>query len=132
MRRIRIDINIFVIALILFISGLPNYLQAQYQYKWMNVGSLHNWFSEIGCEIEVGRSSSANQQDGLQWPALYRETLAEQEVLTDEATMRVCDRYHPELLHQSQLLVLLRYRKNGSGDRSSVVYQSGPVPLSSV
>jgi len=74
MRRKRIDIKIFVIALILFISGLPNYLQAQYQYKWMNVGSLHNWFSEIGCEIEVGRSSAANQQDGLQWPALYPYT----------------------------------------------------------
>jgi hypothetical protein len=39
-------------------------------YKWMSVGSLHNWYSEMGCEIEHGRVP--HQQDGLQWPANLR------------------------------------------------------------
>jgi len=39
-------------------------------YKWMAFGSLHNWISKMGCEIEQGRSGNANQQDGLQWPAI--------------------------------------------------------------
>lgn len=38
--------------------------------KWMSVGSLHSWYSNVGCEIEEGRI--LEQQDGLQWPALYR------------------------------------------------------------
>jgi ligand-binding sensor domain-containing protein len=39
--------------------------------RMMGVGSLHNWFSSSGSEIEVGRSPSADQQDGWQWPAQY-------------------------------------------------------------
>jgi hypothetical protein len=35
----------------------------------MNVGSLHNWYSEIGCEVEHGWV--ARQQYGLRWPAIY-------------------------------------------------------------
>jgi hypothetical protein len=38
--------------------------------KWMSVGSLHNWYSEYGCEIEEGRVKV--QQDGLRWPAIYQ------------------------------------------------------------
>ncbi len=71
MRKKRIDISVFVIALILLVSALPYHVQAQFKYKWMNVGSLHNWYSEVGCEVEEGRSSAAHQQDGLQWPALF-------------------------------------------------------------
>lgn len=44
---------------------------AQQEVRWMAAGSLHNWFSNLGCEIEVGRSANADQQDGLQWPAWY-------------------------------------------------------------
>ena len=40
--------------------------------KWIAVGDLHNWFSEAGCEIEVGRTGQIDdQQDGLRWPAFY-------------------------------------------------------------
>lgn len=43
------------------------------QVKWMSVGSLHTWYSSMGCEREVGRRGLvADQQDGLQWPAIYR------------------------------------------------------------
>ncbi|MCB0281698.1 MAG: hypothetical protein H6627_03585 [Calditrichae bacterium] len=50
---------------------LPLIANAQFTNRWMAVGSLHNWFSEIGNEIEVGRTPSSPQQDGLQWPAIY-------------------------------------------------------------
>lgn len=40
--------------------------------KWIAVGDLHNWYSEAGCEIEVGRTGQvSDQQDGLRWPAFY-------------------------------------------------------------
>ncbi len=43
---------------------------AQYQLKFMSAGSLHSWYSAIGCEIEVG-GPVGTQQDGLQWPAIH-------------------------------------------------------------
>ena len=58
---------LLTISLAVFV--LPQFLQAQ-EYRWLAAGSFHNWFSEMGCEIEVGRSSSAAQQDGAQWPAI--------------------------------------------------------------
>ncbi|RKY53951.1 MAG: fibronectin [Candidatus Neomarinimicrobiota bacterium] len=40
--------------------------------KWISIGMLQNWFSDGGCEIEVGRRHEIDdQQDGFQWPALY-------------------------------------------------------------
>jgi hypothetical protein len=45
-------------------------VNAQYAIKWMSAGSLHSWYSAIGCEIEEGRI--LRQQDGLRWPAIYK------------------------------------------------------------
>jgi hypothetical protein len=42
----------------------------QYKNQWMSVGSLHNWYSEIGCELE--EAWVKRQQYGMQWPAIYR------------------------------------------------------------
>ncbi|UCF64123.1 MAG: hypothetical protein JSW33_16415, partial [bacterium] len=55
----------FNIFLILVILGIPQLSKAQ--HKWMAVGSLHNYYSEMGSEIEHGRRET--QQDGLVWPA---------------------------------------------------------------
>lgn len=55
-------------SLLLLISG--SQLQAQYEVKWLAVGSLHNWYSEIGSEIEHGFQPV--QQYGMQWPAIYQ------------------------------------------------------------
>jgi hypothetical protein len=46
--------------------------QAQGQTKWIQVGSLHNWYSERGGEIEEG--NVLEQQYGLRWPALVNRT----------------------------------------------------------
>jgi len=40
------------------------------ELKYMSVGSLHNWYSDLGCEIEVA-GPAKTQQDGMQWPAIY-------------------------------------------------------------
>jgi len=40
---------------------------------WMAIGDLRSWYSSGGCEIEVGRTfETKTQQDGLQWPAQFR------------------------------------------------------------
>ncbi len=49
---------------------VPLQTNAQFANKWINVGSMHNWFSEIGSEIEHG--FVASQQYGLQWPAFIK------------------------------------------------------------
>lgn len=41
------------------------------EIKYMSVGSLHNWYSDLGCEIEVA-GPAKTQQDGMQWPAIYQ------------------------------------------------------------
>ncbi len=51
---------------------LPDTARSQ-QSKWMAVGMLHDWYSDGGCEIEVGRTHLvSDQQDGLRWPAQFR------------------------------------------------------------
>lgn len=61
-----------LITFISFLLILP-FMQtnAQWENKWMAAGSLHNWFSEIGCEGEELGPIIA-QQAGLQWPAEYQ------------------------------------------------------------
>ncbi len=78
MKRDKTGTEAIILLLVLIILSWPFKGQAQFRYQWMDVGSLHNWFSEVGCEVEEGRSSSANQQDGLQWPAIlpYQDSQA--------------------------------------------------------
>lgn len=69
-------INIYlIIILACILLVLPDKIFAQYTIKWMTAGSLQSWFSEIGCEIEEGRT--LEQQDGMQWPAIYDRQDAE-------------------------------------------------------
>lgn len=42
---------------------------AQGATKWVAVGAMSNWYSEVGCEIEHGNFPS--QQYGLRWPSEY-------------------------------------------------------------
>lgn len=44
--------------------------EAQVEYRWLSVGSYHNFYSSIGSEIEEGFIKE--QQGGWQWPAIYR------------------------------------------------------------
>jgi len=71
MKKNILNYYLFVFLLGLILAGAST-IQAQ-EFKWMSVGSLHNWYSEMGCEKEVGRTSGVSQQDGLQWPAIFRK-----------------------------------------------------------
>lgn len=46
---------------------------AQFNKKWLSAGSLHNWYSEAGNEVESG-GFVGSQQDGMRWPGIYRFT----------------------------------------------------------
>jgi hypothetical protein len=61
-------IFLFVLAgLVFFALSKPSF--AQYDYKWMTVGSMQSYYIASGSEIEEGRVKE--QQDGLQWPGFY-------------------------------------------------------------
>jgi hypothetical protein len=55
-------------AALLFL--MPRQAEAQFERNWLSVGSLHNWYSAGGAEVEHGLVSQ--QQYGLRWPGLYR------------------------------------------------------------
>jgi hypothetical protein len=55
---------------VVFCALTPFLANAQFTVKWMAVGSLHNWYSEIGSEIEHGNLKV--QQCGMQWEGIYR------------------------------------------------------------
>jgi hypothetical protein len=65
-KKIFIKLHFLIFMIVLFSTST---IFSQYQIKWMSVGSLHNWYSEIGSEIEEGFVKE--QQYGLQWPAIY-------------------------------------------------------------
>lgn len=61
--------KIFITLLFLLFFVSISSLMAQGRTRWMAIGSLHNWYSEFGAEIEVGLVGE--QQYGMRWPALY-------------------------------------------------------------
>ena len=63
-------LNLTNLFIFLILVGFSSTSYSQYAIKWMSVGSLHNWYSEIGSEKEEG--FVLQQQYGMQWPALYK------------------------------------------------------------
>ena len=60
-----------VLGLMVFLGTISTVLGDE--TKWIAIGSLHNWYSSAGSEIEVGRTSAISDQgDGLRWPAQFR------------------------------------------------------------
>lgn len=71
--RLKSRYNVFYKSITVLLLGMllfSSQSSAQYKNVWMSVGSLHNWYSEIGSELEHG--FVARQQYGMQWPAIYR------------------------------------------------------------
>lgn len=62
--------KIICASLLLLMFGMPQNTHAQVEYRWLSVGSFHNFYSSIGSEIEEGFIKE--QQGGWQWPAIYR------------------------------------------------------------
>src|SRR3970040_479451 len=69
MKQNRSVTRLYTFLLIICFFSLSGTAFSQYAIKWMSAGSLHNWYSEIGSEIEEG--FVLQQQYGLQWPAIY-------------------------------------------------------------
>ena len=59
-----------VIFLAIFFFFEATELFAQTQYRWLDVGSFHNFYSNIGSERTNGFIDE--QQGGWQWPAIYK------------------------------------------------------------
>ncbi|HEX2867403.1 MAG TPA: hypothetical protein VHO03_10195 [Ignavibacteriales bacterium] len=59
------------LLLAVIISVCSGTSKAQYAFKNMSVGSLHNFYTAIGGEIEEARMPK-EQQDGWEWPGIYR------------------------------------------------------------
>ena len=56
--------------LIILSLGIQFVTYGQFKNVWMSAGSLHNWYSEIGSELEEA-GFIKTQQFGMQWPAIY-------------------------------------------------------------
>ncbi|MCK9425901.1 MAG: T9SS type A sorting domain-containing protein [Ignavibacteriaceae bacterium] len=52
------------------ISNIPGPVNYGDKFKWLNIGSLQNWYGWRGSEVEVS-GPTKGQQDGMQWPAQY-------------------------------------------------------------
>ncbi len=60
--------NLIILSLLLIFS-----ITFADKTTWMSIGSLHDWYSSAGCEVEVGRRHViSDQQDGLRWNAQFR------------------------------------------------------------
>jgi hypothetical protein len=55
-----------IVLLLVLINTLSIFGQGR--TRWLGVGSVHNWYSEFGCEIEQGLVNE--QQYGMRWPAI--------------------------------------------------------------
>ena len=72
MRRIFSMKKFPTIILLTFLIIMLSFPLSAEESMWLAVGSLQNWFSAGGCEVEVGRRHEiVDQQDGFQYPALY-------------------------------------------------------------
>jgi photosystem II stability/assembly factor-like uncharacterized protein len=80
--------------------------------RWMGIGSLQNWFSSAGCEIEVGRSTSADQEDGWQWPAQY----SRQDMQASKGLWIGTTGYHDGATLYPRKVVHLGPRSRGTGE----------------
>ena len=61
----------FVVISLILTSAFTDRLFCQPETRWMSVGSFQNWYSNAGCEIELGRAfNEGDEQDGFQWPAI--------------------------------------------------------------
>lgn len=66
-KRKRIHLASFIIVLLCV--GFSQSSDAQFRANWLSAGSYHNWYSEIGMEIEHGLRNV--QQFGKRWPGIY-------------------------------------------------------------
>jgi len=62
-----------LLPLCLLAAGAFQITKAQFTNKWLSAGSFHNWYSEVGSQVESA-GFVKTQQDGWRWPGIYRFT----------------------------------------------------------
>lgn len=103
-------LSIVVIGIVC-IAGLPESGQAQYQTNWLSGGAMHNWYSEIGAEIEHGLRNV--QQFGLRWPGIYQY----QDMQAAKALWIGARNYtEPDGRHQDYKVIHVGPRASGAGN----------------
>lgn len=113
MKKNKAILDFFNLLFIISFFALSTTAFSQYAIKWMSAGSLHNWYSEIGSEIEVGFVSE--QQYGLQWPAIY----AHQDIQCAKALWIGCTNFSSPVDPQSPYIVKVVHvgpRVTGAGE----------------
>ncbi len=100
----RNNFRLFCKACIVAIVLLPwmvHEAEAQIETRWLNAGSLHNWFSSIGSEIEHGLISE--QQYGKRWPGIYQYQDAQAAramwIGTSQFTDQHGETFQPKVVH---------------------------------
>ena len=71
-KLMKINTMCLLFATALLAVMISSQARAQGLTKWVQVGSLHEWYSEKGSEMEEG--NVLEQQYGLRWPALVNRT----------------------------------------------------------
>ncbi|HEY6951107.1 MAG TPA: T9SS type A sorting domain-containing protein [Bacteroidota bacterium] len=100
-----------LVCIIALLTAGSDTALSQGQTNWLASGSLQNWFSEKGCEIEEGYVQQ--QQYGLRWPAQYKHQdiqaakglLIGVQTFTDQANIT----WTPKVIHVGP-------RMNGDGE----------------
>ena len=66
-------VRLLFVSALLALALIPEAAaQVPQQTRWLRVGSLRSWFSSYGCEMEIGRTGNATEQnDGMIWPAEF-------------------------------------------------------------
>lgn len=62
-------INTSCLLILISMATSVQFAHAQVLHKWLAVGSLHNFYSNVGTEVEHSRIN--RQQDGMVWPGIY-------------------------------------------------------------
>ncbi len=70
MNSVFVRIKSCIPIMICLLLGMQSINSGQFKNVWMSAGSLHNWYSEIGSELEEA-GFIKTQQFGMQWPAIY-------------------------------------------------------------
>jgi hypothetical protein len=64
--------KISLAAACVMLLSLAAQAQVPQQVRWLRVGELRSWYSNFGCEMEIGRTGNATEQnDGMIWPAQF-------------------------------------------------------------
>jgi len=65
--------SVLITSSVLLVGQVEPALAQSGEYRWLRVGSLRSWYSNVGSEMELARTGQVTEQnDGLRWPAQFK------------------------------------------------------------